>query len=465
MGWFSNYLEKRERRKEEKRQQEERKRVERQRREKVERKTRMLRKATLSLVILFTLTLYFSYKNNFFVKQKSWITTKQGSKVWMFNDDNIKSVSWQGNSFGGLINGNGILEISSNGDKETKRVSASYGSIDKNDWKKEGNGFYMGELEFQKAGGFGVLKQSEKLYIGMFKKGKVEGKTQIFINDSPIYSGNFSDNNYNGVGSLYKDGNFQYGEWKNGHLKESFFSKQTKSFGRLWNRLTKGKVDDESSKQIAKSEIYKLDKNDFVEQFLAGNVETYVEDQIKNTVEDRTDFFSIEPIRMFWESIFTTREKREKGWFTALQNNGLSADDINFFINSSIKDYNENNIYKEKLNEVHIDNFKIEKIVTDETFQLIDDLEHAGWANNFWFDSLLAFFLSFILTSIISFFVPIIVVYAKVFDIAVGVLAFIVAIILNMTGALLTDDTVASIYGNIVDQLTANEILDKILIK
>jgi hypothetical protein len=253
-----------------------------------------------------------------------------------------------------------------------------------------------------------------------------------YNNNSLVYRGEFEDNLYNGFGALFKDGEMIADNWKNGNVYHGYITEKTETISRLWNRFVGNDDDngDKSSLYMTSEEFSQLKKEEF-QQYLNLKLEIYIEDKINKVIENRTSFFSFQPFRMFWQSLFSTRIDRTNSWFVAFEQNGLSKVDLEFFINSYVNKYNKENINRVHLDNIFLNRLESSSIITDKSFNLLQDMELAGWSENFWFDALLTYIIVFIITSIIGifaipFFIPL-----KALDVIISAIVCIFVIILS----------------------------------
>lgn len=135
----------------------------------------------------------------------------------------------------------------------------------------------------------------------------------------------------------------------------------------------------------------------------------------------------------------------------AFQKNGVGIIDIEAFINIYITDYNENNIYGNHINPIKLKNCKSTDILDKEAFDYINDLEVSKWQENFWFDFVIVWLVSFVIGFIIGFiivflFPPFFSILFYV-DLVVSILASIVGIVLSI----FSDDIVKDIVTHIVN--------------
>lgn len=171
----------------------------------------------------------------------SWLQTKEGTFLFLEENEKGVSYSWQGETFDDLIHGQGVLKVFK-GDSLADKIAtnAYYGAISAqdvisvNDTTK-----YVGNTKWNKQDGFGVLVQPHNIYVGDFvksnphgnlswyqngklrykgewKEGRREGMGISYDRDG-VYAGAFSNNLYNGEGEkFYKNGLSYDGEWSEG---------------------------------------------------------------------------------------------------------------------------------------------------------------------------------------------------------------------------------------------------------
>ena len=389
------------------------------------------------LVLLFVVFLVTSCSNE---QQKEWVTTREGYKFWGYKHSKDAIYSWKGDTKGELIHNEGILEKYEQGRVYKMRINAQWGSTTEKDWREIPTGKYLGFYD-EKPEGFGVLKIYDITSIGEFKKGELKGDILRFKGDNLLYRGAFKNGNYNGEGVLYEKGEIMAGEFEDGLLKTGIFEGIGNETSRLWNRVWGNK---EEKKE--KKEYYNLDRQEFI-SFIAEETEKYLQGFVEKTINERTDFWSWQPFRMFWQPIFTSRNNRINGWIEALQRNGVGIIDIEAFINIYITDYNENNIYGNYINPIKLKNCKSTDILDKETFDYINDLEVSKWEENFWFDFIIVWLVSFVIGFIIGFLFPPFFSILIYVDTVVAVLASIVGIVLSI----FSDDIVKDIVTNIVN--------------
>lgn len=420
-------------------------------------------RSKILLLILFCvgIGMYFTYWNFIYVQQKGWVTTIEGTKVYGFYSSGDNTYSWKGKTLGGVAHDSGVLSQTHAQKTTTKRISASWGSISTKDWQNVKDGKFLGKVSSDEPNGFGVLAKGSRTMIGDFNNGNLVGNIMEFDQDLLIYRGQYGDNAYNGFGTLYKNGEVFSGNWKDGKLNNGYLDEKGKSITRIFNRYF-GSTGDEDGKPVKLStqEFSMLDKEGF-QQYLALQLNNYIERQVVQIVDKRTSFFSLQPIRMFWQSLFSSRLTRSNGWTVAFESNGLTKDDLEFFINSYVTDYNNKNINHIKLKNIELTNIVQKEIIDDKSFNLMHDMEFAGWSENFWFDALLCFLISSLITFILKF-TPIGPV-ALILDIGVGIIGFIIGLLLSFIFADIKPDYAEIISSNYVTYLLNQEIFTKIL--
>lgn len=427
------------------------------------RKEENIVRLVFSIFILIGIIFYVSYRYNFFKEQKTWITTVQGIKIYDFQHSKEAKYSWNGNKIAGFAHDNGILSIIVNKDTiKRERVNFNLGSLDKNDWITTNNGEYLGEKFSTTPDGFGLLKNGNRILIGNFNDGELEGFIKEYNNNFLVYRGQYKDNNYNGFGTLYKDGEFIYSNWEDGQPYDGFIDEKTKSISRIWDRYLSDENDIEANNKIlTKEEFSKLDDVEF-KKYLAILLNDYINNRVSDITEKNTNFFSLEPIRMFWQTLFYSKNERINFWFDEFKSNGLSKDDIEFFINSYVNDYNNKNIYKLKLNEIKLSKLDSHNILDDKTYNSLHDMEFAGWSQNVWFDFVLVYITLFIITSLIGIFALPLFGTLKVVDFIVSILVGIFVFILSFILEDIKPEYINIIADNYVTYLLDQNIFNKI---
>ena len=233
--------------------------------------------------------------------------------------------------------------------------------------------------------------------IGHFDEGKPCGFCTLYENDELRYRGYMDDGKYNGMGMKIQDGNVIMGDWDNGEIAQSFISQAKEEAGRLKDRVFhEANATQEQTSDVG--DVYLNGKEVFLDS-LTQQLANYMQICADKTVEDRTDWLSIQPFRMFWQCVFTKKSKRIESWMNAFEAHGLSKIHIEEFINAKIRQYNklnpENKLSLVKLGQVHSDD-----IITDSVFKNINDREYSGWGDNLWFELLLACLVWLIITII-----------------------------------------------------------------
>ena len=155
----------------------------------------------------------------------SWQQTEEGTYLFVEEDEQGVSYSWQGETFDKVAHGNGMLTKSKGSTIiSSENKNAFYGSLDDNGVTNLNNGGkYIGNLVEDKMTGFGVLIQGSDLYIGDFKDGKPDGILNQYKNNRIYYSGTWQNGLFNGDGILYKeDGKISEGIWRDNKLAYTF---------------------------------------------------------------------------------------------------------------------------------------------------------------------------------------------------------------------------------------------------
>ena len=193
-----------------------------------------------------------------------------------------------------------------------------------------------------------------------------------------------------------------------------------------------------SCSYISALDIATINNNfEFIES-LTANLKEYFTQNITSTYEQRTDYWSLQPFRMFWQGIFISNETRKIDWELAFQDNGaLSNKAIEQFINAQVDKYNQGSSQNDKLNYVRLQPYNTAEILSEQVFDLIKDKELDIWMSSIWFVPLL----SAILCCFILFIEPM--TYITV--IVGGILEAICALIFNF----FSGDTASLIIDNI----------------
>lgn len=156
-------------------------------------------------------------------EMKGWEETKEGAIVFHDADSFFGGTyTWSGDTLVfGVANGKGEFAFSDklNGDNDFKKKTTFYcGSPEKPDNLQD---YVVGKLNKKgKVDGFGAHVRDDKIYLGEFNNGKLDGEGAIYINSALNYIGKLKDNEPNGEGELYFDNSnvLKYkGKFKNGN--------------------------------------------------------------------------------------------------------------------------------------------------------------------------------------------------------------------------------------------------------
>lgn len=189
-------------------------------------------------------------------------------------------------------------------------------------------------------------------------------------------------------------------------------------------------------------------------EILNANLKRYLEANIASVYEQRTDYWSLQPIRMFWQCAFVSNEERKANWELAFQDSALSNKAIERFINTQVDEYNQASSPNDRLNYVRLQPYNTADILSEQTFNMIKDNELDVWSSSIWFVPLFGA----ILCCFIHFINPM--TYFCV--IVSGVVEAVISLIIN----LLFSDTTPLIIGNItscyLDYINGQNIMAQI---
>lgn len=132
-------------------------------------------------------------------------------------------------------------------------------------------------------------------------------------------------------------------------------------------------------------------KIEFIET-LSADLKIYIEQNVYSIYKCRTDYWSLQPFRMFWQSAFVADEARRDGWESAFQNSPLSYKGLDEFINLQIDNFNKTTT-NDKLNHVHLQAYSGSSIINEQTYDLIKNNEFDNWISNVWLVTLWGMFL------------------------------------------------------------------------
>ena len=113
-------------------------------------------------------------------------------------------------------------------------------------------------------------------------------------------------------------------------------------------------------------------------------VKDFIEERVAQSIANETQYFSWAPFRMFYHTVFLTRAEREYFWMQTFRSNGLNEVEMERFINNVLK--NKHNF---STISYQLESFKKEKIMDDQTFEALNEMELSVWYQNIWFEGLL----------------------------------------------------------------------------
>ena len=142
---------------------------------------------------------------------------------------------------------------------------------------------------------------------------------------------------------------------------------------------------------------------------------------------------------------------------------GLTKDDLEFFINSYVTDYNKKNVHGIILKNLKLSNFQENEIIDDAAFNSLHDMEFAGWSQNFWFDAAITYLMMFIITGAISFFALPFAVHLKIIDFVVMGIVAVIVLLLSFILEDIKPEFIQSISSNYITYLLNQQIFQKIL--
>jgi hypothetical protein len=393
-------------------------------------------------------------------EKKKWIKTEDGYYFYGKDFKEKSTYTWSGESRGVTIHGNGVLtRYYEDGRKNSQKIDAYYGVLNKNDYTPTPEGGFIGEVKDNEPKGFGVLisDNGNKAIIGKFDDGKPKGFCTIYENDELRYRGYMKDGKYNGLGLRIQDGNVTMGEWDEGVIAESFTSQAKEEAVRLKNRVFH-EANTPTDKSPDEGEVYLQGKEVFLDS-LTQQLSAYMELCAQKTVDDRTNWLSIQPFRMFWQCLFTKKSKRIEGWMNSFEAHGLSKIHIEEFINAKIRQYNKLNP-EDKLSLVKLGQLNPDDIITEPVFKNINDREYSGWGDNLWFDLLLAGLVWLIITAVtMGAFAP-----TWPFCEAVGAAVSIIWFIISFFNGDMESDIINGVIENYINFLSNSNIESQIFI-
>lgn len=178
-------------------------------------------------------------------KKAEWVRLNQNCYIYG-SFPNKCVLSWEGDIVGGLVDGKGTLAIY---DEEGKllskdKVETKFGVVSDYSYMPTLVGDYLGETKKRLPHGFGVLISKDTLFIGTYKKGKLNkghyekylingehlllcehgtlkrsknyGPAKYYTDGVITFEGSYKNSLRNGIGKEYVDGKLVYsGSWRN----------------------------------------------------------------------------------------------------------------------------------------------------------------------------------------------------------------------------------------------------------
>ena len=153
-----------------------------------------------------------------------WLKTDNDVRLWTSGmDTNAYHYYWKGESFAGVIHGNGVLyQYCSSDLLDSIIIDGYYGSLSKEQFRTAKDGsVYIGEYNDNR-NGFGVLIKDKDVYVGCFKNGRLSGRANKYHDGKLVYTGDWRNNKFNGYGIYINDnGQVLKGKWKANKLVEA----------------------------------------------------------------------------------------------------------------------------------------------------------------------------------------------------------------------------------------------------
>lgn len=230
---------------------------------------------------------------------------------------------------------------------------------------------FKGGIKDGKYNGQGVIFENGHVkYKGNFVNGKYDGNGILYKDDVVYYNGEWENGVFDGKGVLYADGQEIHGTWSEGHLDDNSIVKQLKrSYNIITNNeeLNDSKPHEDDSKYINNSIFF---------DSLSIGFTSMIKNQIKKNVEDRFNMWNLP--RMLWQTLFTKNSRRmvyAQNAFTE----GLSAEEIQIWINTKIRQYNNVTEDTLTLHYAKMKSISKNEIVGDKEFKLVNDREWLEW--------------------------------------------------------------------------------------
>ena len=123
---------------------------------------------------------------------------------------------------------------------------------------------------------------------------------------------------------------------------------------------------------IFSASVFANDKHEEVVENIAQQTENYICEKIEEVVEDRYDWISSP--RVWWDVIISSNETRKNNWAIHFEENNISKDGIQGYINNLVDEYNSNHnlsINQSSLSELNIvDEASFSLIVKRERYEI-----------------------------------------------------------------------------------------------
>lgn len=110
--------------------------------------------------------------------------------------------------------------------------------------------------------------------------------------------------------------------------------------------------------------VFAIDEQEDIVGNIAKETEDYICERVENVVNSRYDWISSP--RVWWDVIISSNESRRNDWIEHFEEEGISKDGIQDFINEKVEEYNSK--HNQKINQTSLS--KID-IVNDASFELI----------------------------------------------------------------------------------------------
>lgn len=110
--------------------------------------------------------------------------------------------------------------------------------------------------------------------------------------------------------------------------------------------------------------VFAIDEQEDIVGNIAKETEDYICERVENVVNSRYDWISSP--RVWWDVIISSNESRRNDWIEHFEEEGISKDGIQDYINEKLEEYNSK--HNQKINQTSLS--KID-IVNDASFELI----------------------------------------------------------------------------------------------